>query len=412
MTMLMTSLTTRPRTLTNLSAALLTIVVCMITLPVKAEPVGSTALTHSDSVETLGSGRYRIVGPDPFFELALSTEPRLEQPIDTNTQNISLDQSDRILLINLTAEGQQLPEKLPLEVFFRANLGPQGNIYDPLHHLSFSVMTADLNAKSGRLAVQLPKQVRLDGLPSIRLDINACNACSVKIEEMPRVRENNLNTEELDKLAVVTVEHFQVGANALGTEGLLLDIADWQVNDIERTEMKLRISGDDPYFESPPLYLATTNLGGLLIKITPPADLKSVDYQLFYATNTHAFIEAASNLTRVPVANSNTDFIIPLHHLSKDTQGINLLEGLRLDIDSASEGDWTIEKIQILTLAQMDQHRALVPNRLLQRKPERAPAWQILTNSLRKISSDLGFSLTYGLLLLLTGFGFVRAFRK
>ena len=69
---------------------------------------------------------------------------------------------------------------------------------------------------------------------------------------------------------------------------------------------------------SPILDVGTATLGGVQFSLRAPADVQNANFQLFYATDTHRFIEAASSFVKIPTLGDWQQFVIPLNFLASE----------------------------------------------------------------------------------------------
>ena len=175
------------------------------------------------------------------------------------------------------------------------------------------------------------------------------------------------------------------------------------------------MNGKDPFIVSPLIDADTQQLGGVRFALNATeVEAAQLDFQLFYATERHGFVESASTLIRVPASSGpEITFAIPLAFLGAEFPKTTLLERLRLDFDSAlSNASWQLLSVDVLDQTEMAKHQSLIPERMLQNKQQRARGVGLVIKSLKKVVSDPGFTVGYLLLLIITTLGFWRVYRR
>lgn len=360
----------------------------------------------SPDVKQLENQRYKLVGNDPFFVLRLAQQDHQEQ-----------QQRADALLIELSLSGGNRAEELNFEVFYKANSeqheDAQALSFDALYRFSFSHSSSAFEQPMSRILVALPSALDISTASLVRLDIDGCTGCITDIASIALV-----NSQTLTPSQAINIRKFYNGVTPISSDGENIELAGWTLNDLDADSVtpngsaRLKITGADPYLVSPRLDFATDQLGGVLINLSAPPELDDIAVQLFYATDKHGFSEAASSLIRVSRDQIEQGFVVPLNFLGTQSPRQRMIERLRLDIDSPSAGSWQLNKVQLLHQSQLAEYSSLVPNRLLQRKIQRARGLDLAFQSLQKIARDKGFIIAYLLLLALTSLYFYRSFRR
>lgn len=360
----------------------------------------------SPDVKQLENQRYKLVGNDPFFVLRLAQQDQQEQ-----------QQRVDALLIELSLSGGNKAEQLNFEVFYKANSeqhhAAQAISFDALYRFSFSHPSDSFEQPMSRILVALPSALDISTASLVRLDIDGCTGCITDIASIALV-----NSQTLTPSQAISIRKFYNGVTPISSDGENIELAGWTLNDLVADSVtpngfaRLKITGADPYLVSPRLEFATDQLGGVLFNLSAPPELDDIAVQLFYATDKHGFSEAASSLIRVSRDQIEQGFVVPLNFLGTQSPRQRMIERLRLDIDSPSAGSWQLNKVQLLHQSQLAEYSSLVPNRLLQRKIQRARGLDLAFQSLQKIARDKAFIIAYLLLLALTSLYFYRSFRR
>jgi len=191
---------------------------------------------------------------------------------------------------------------------------------------------------------------------------------------------------------------------------------DLELNHLSGTPTSLIVTGEDPYLILPDFGTKTDNVGAALFQLTLLSEqLEQANFQLFYETDKHGFKESETVYWRSKINPSNKKVIalIPLDFLSTQPPKQSLLKKLRLDFDGAKDSEnWSLDKVQYINRNDLSELQALIPNRLRYVNSQRATGMQLFYNSMKKVTSDIGFTVSYLILLLVTGIGFWRAFKR
>lgn len=362
------------------------------------------AILGLNSIEQQANNTYVTNGPDSFVIFKLDASEQIRQN-QGSANHISLD-------LSLTDPSKV--SELNLEVFFKP-LEQEGELrFDPLYRLRLLVPSAALEIESGKLLIAVPNELELRADQKIRIDIDNCAACSFQINGAPQLI--NQTKETLPSVNQVFAYRVFNGAKPLPANGVNVDTQDWHLNHILRSNNALMVDGNDPYLVSHDLDINTQDLGGVLftLRYQKPSTAPR-DYQLFYATDNHAFVEHASGAVRVKDDQDGVSrFVIPLQFLSESQPVARVLQRLRLDLLPAGDNpsSWYFNETRVLSKAQISEYANLVPARIVHNKRQRATGIQLLKNVLKKVLSDPWFVALYLLLIILTGLGFWRQFKR
>jgi len=348
---------------------------------------------------------YSVNGSDPFIVFKLGASERIKQS-KANANYISLDISvaEPINRDNVTFELFFKPIKIDGQIAF-----------DPLYRMQLDVPLSALEAHSDSLMIALPDDIKLQIDQEIRLDFNACKKCAFQISSPPLlINGANTDTPNANK---VFAHRILNGAKSIPDAGMELDSEEWHLNQILKLNNLLTIDGQDPYLVSPDLDIDTNTLGGVLFSLDYQLTSDEPrNYQLFYATGQHAFVENASSTVRVNDDNDGISrFVIPLHFLSESHPKARILERLRLDLlpPSANNlGAWSFAEIKLLSKKDMSKHLQQVPTRIIHNKRQRAAGLGLVKKVVKKLLSDPWFLVMYGFLLIMTIVGFWRQFSR
>lgn len=367
------------------------------------------AILTLNNIEQQTENTYTTNGSDPFVIFKLDASERVRKN-QVKANHIILDLS--------LVEPNNVDE-LAVEVFFRLldiDSQPLNNrlLFDPLYRLKLTVPSTALEAQSGKLAIALPEDVVLNADQEIRIDIDGCNKCVMQINRGPRL-VSQPDTSIPDANQVFAYRVFN-GAKSMPPTGVGLDTQNWHLNNIVRVNNSLKVDGNDPYLVSHDLDLNTQELGGVLFTLNfqNPSN-EPRDYQLFYATDRHAFVENASSAVRVSDEEQGISrFVIPLQFLSESHPRVRIVERLRLDLLPSQDdiGTWSFAETTLLSKAQMAEYSKWIPARTIHTKRQRAQGVRLIVNVLKKILSDPWFVIFYVLLITLTAMGFWRQFRR
>lgn len=375
------------------NASLLLLIILGL-MPISAALALTAPAFETHDMRSESGNSFVINGADPYILFsAISDE---EQP--------------KYIVLNLRLDVTAIEQKdIPMELFFRAP-SDSTDQFDPLYRLRFTVPSSVLKREQPTIALALPDAQKFSLRNPMRLDIDSCAQCRFEMISPPKLTAQlQANINEIEPYRVFN------GLRPLPAKGLELNIEGWQLKDLTRLDEQYEITGDDPYMISPPLDAATSDFAGVHLALTTSErNMRSHDFQLFYSTEAHGFIERASTSVRVSSDDSgDVQFVIPLQFLGSEHPRTMMLERLRLDFPPEQPGTaWQLRKATLLHQDQIDEFRELIPERRLEVKRQRANGWSIIGKSLSKITSDLGFTLFYLLLLLATSLGFWRAYRK
>ncbi|MFT6100752.1 MAG: hypothetical protein ACJAYF_003313 [Arenicella sp.] len=344
----------------------------------------SIAQTVTNDLSATSSNNYRVSGDDPYVIF----NPRQQAE---NTRYLSID-----LGSHLTGA--------PLEIFFNS----QQDLFNPYYKISFTI-------PSFPALLELPTDIDFSQSTRLRLDINQCQDCPVNLQSLPF-----LSNQVSASATVVQPSRVQNGVTPLASGSTPLDTNDWQLNDLNGEPNNFEISASDPFLVSPQLILSTQQLAGVYFKLkVPRSDQAWNDYQLFYQTEHHTFSAQASSTVRVAdsfnrvadSANGVVEFMFPLGFLSNEQQSGAVLERIRLDIPEIS-GNWALLEARLVHQEQLDDYLDMIPTQLVEMKQQRATGLSLIKKSLFNVFADIGFSISYLLLLILTAWFLVRAYRS
>lgn len=368
----------------------------------------NTKLIASHDVIADEDGYYLLGDNDPYFIFELENKS---------------DESKR----KKNAKGLQLSidkpinKNIQLEIFFKhvnPKVGDSNSIpaFEPLSFIKASVPAA----QDGLINIDLPSPIIANISSVIRIDVNGCSKCRMRINSTPK-----LVTAFKPNAKFITINELLNGGQRVGQNGFELSFDNWQSNDLNvtttRSTIELEIIGEDPHLVSPLINLRTQNLGGVLFTLTPPPGLReATDFQLFYETETHGFVQSESTHWRndytASATNTAVDMLIPLDHLSTQQPIQNVIKRIRFDINDIEETEtaknWSLNEVRFISMHQLADLRSVVPTRRSVIKTQRPSVKQLLISSIKKVSHDLSFTIFYLLLLLLTAFGFWRAFKR
>ncbi len=358
----------------------------------------SIAQTVTNDLSATSSNDYRVSGDDPYVIFNPGHEAE-------NARYLSID-----LGSHLTG--------VPLEIFFNS----QQDLFNPYYKISFTT-------PSFPALLELPTDISFSQSTRLRLDINQCQDCPVNLQSLPF-----LSNQVSASATVVQPSRVQNGVRPLASGSSPLDTNDWQLNDLSGEPNDFEISASDPFLASPQLTLSTQQLAGAYFKLkVPRSDQAWNDYQLFYQTERHAFSAQASSTVRVAdsfnkvadsfnrVADSDNgiadgadgvvEFMFPLGFLSNEQPSDAVLERIRLDIPEIS-GNWALLEARLVHQEQLDDYLDMIPTQLVEMKQQRATGLSLIKKSLFNVFADIGFSISYLLLLILTAWLLVRAYRS
>ena len=369
--------------------------------------------THDVAEESPGS--YRITGDDPYFVLPVN--------------GVRAD-ADASLSLAISIEDPQTVERsVPMELFFNASDGGSGAVFDPAFRFKFRIPAG----QNQTFELPLSPDISLSDGQLARIDIDGCGGCLIKLNSGLRLSRVTAGAADGETL-LVNDSRLYNGFKSVPPAGLEVNLSEWTLHDLKivksatvQKALLLSQTGNDPFLVSPLLDIRTDTFGGVLIELDAPPTAKPIyDFQVFYATEAHAFVERASSILRVAgskAASSEINklrFLVPLDFLSTQSPPDQLLQRLRLDLpptvainrQADAAQNWLLRSIKIINPQQLSEYQNLIPHQLIHSKRQRASHGQTLRGILAKISGDLGFTLGYALLLLLVVIISIRKYRK
>ena len=328
--------------------------------------------------------------------------------IEANTRRLQIP-------ISLRTTANTNNRDILLEVFFKQLENTSEARFSPLHRLKYTIAVEALKelGTAPVIFLTLPNEIQIAQDPLIRLDIDNCAGCDLSFNATTN------NSVELKPSLTLN------GAESAPLQDLELDLTKWRLNDLEQRESRFYTTGKDPFLFSPTLAVNTSSLGGVLVKLSLNKELKNSEtsvtnklateqipisnIQLFYRTEQHAFVEGASTVVELPILDDGTEqaFYIPLDFISSQAPVMQLLTGLRLDVEHLHR----LNSLSIVNKQAAKKYQKLIPNRMYQRKIQRASGRQIISDIINKLKGDMGFVISYGVLLILVAFLFRRAFK-
>lgn len=340
------------------------------------------------------NNNFNIVGPDPYFIFSPLND--VEQP--------------NYIVLNFKLEAaKRANNQIPMELFFKSPVNTKDH-FDPFYKLKFNIDPLTIKDKGQRFALAIPKTLAFTSGDKMRLDLDDCQGCRIEMLDYPKLVST-------PSTGTVIVEPYRMldGLIAIDTTGRKLATLNWRLKDMNHSNNIHVVSGGDPYIISPTLDSETANLSGVYVELVAISNQQQrSNFQLFYATEFHGFIERASTFVSVkPSDYGAVKFVVPLDFLNSGIPKNKSIQRLRLDFPQDQLGSkWRIEEITLIHKEQMADFQELIPHRRLENKFQRPSKLGFIGQIITKITSDLGFTLGYLLLLLLTGFGFWRAFRR
>lgn len=347
-----------------------------------------TNAIETHNIRKTSDGIYIVGQNDPYFVFNLRG--------DSNTTLTTL-QFD----IAIDTDSTDL-SNVPMELFFHY----ESQRFSPLYRIVFSVPASQSN-----IALQLPANTNIKPGDKLRLDINNCARCKFSMLNAPKLVGDS--EHKLSSARLIQAQRVYNGASQVSKSGNALDTKNWQLHDLKQRDGKLQPTGNDPYLVSGLIDIDTSQLGGIYFQLEV-SQTTATDYQVFYATERHEFIESASAVMRVtPQPGGYSEFVLPLDFLSNESPVAQLLRKLRLDIvTDDQQNNWAIKQVTLLHKDQINKFQSLVPARLTQSKQQRATGLGLAAKIVKNILSDLGFALSYLLLLTLTSVFLWRAYKR
>lgn len=332
---------------------------------------------------------YRVAGPDPFLVLPLTSE----------SVSYSSSAAELTVFLGINRDTSSSDEPVTTELFYQTNLEES---FSPQKRLKLSVPATGFDAFS----VTLPPRLELLPDSYVRIDLNACADCRIT----PTTEYSSARMAQAGLLRaylgtrIIPPSGLDFGTNFSASSG-----DDWDSHDIELIGKQWLITGADPYLVSPYIDADTSQLGGVLFDLSSTNSAPTVhDFQLFYATENHQFIEKASSIIRVKNNGQQIRFLIPLDFLSDEFVAEQSLAQLRLDLvihDTTQNAQtppvrWQLQEARLINKSEMQEYAQLIPSGLVHSKLQRQNKWQIATSIINKLAGDMLFLLTYGLLLI------------
>lgn len=401
----------------------------LIWLAISGPAHSSTAIEpiRSNSLRAVAENEFQVTGRDPHLVL----------PVD---RMVGADEVATELVLQLAVERRDEDlREIPLEIFYRPltdNTAGQ-TVFDPLYRIQFKIPSS--NSKNGpiRLPIRLPLRADMQvATQQLRLDIDSCKHCKVTLNALPSLQSApqtvdaapgdvaaNTADPEADTVANKEPRYLDLriisGTQPIPTAGLEVANTGWQLNDMQALGEYASVSGNDPFMVSPILDAAVDDLAGILIEIQAPVMASpNFDFQLFYATEKHNFVERASSFMRVKANADNAplQFYVPLAFLSQQSPGMKLLKRLRLDLATQPKqqqnATWSMPKMVLISNLDTADYQELVPGQLIHNKLQKSSRRQMLLDILDKLGSDLVFSIFYTLLLIAVVLISMRKFRS
>jgi len=346
------------------------------------------------------SNSFRIAGNDPHLVLPLA--PKSGGDV---TAQLSGDQS---LILPMSLRGIPKSQlEIPVEVFFKSTLNSNSRLFDPIYRIQFIVDRAEFSS----IRIPIPKDLNFDSL-IIRVDIDQCNNCQILLSGSPYLSTDSSETFT-ENSANISNFRLMNGARSIPNEGLDVAVDNWELHHLKSSTDGLLVSGEDPFLISPIIDASIDELAGVLFELDAPgAETPVFDFQLFYATESHKFIEPASSIMRV-AGQANTQkstlrFYIPLGFLSSQNPKVQLFKQLRLDLATRSLGFdqsvhssyWRLLKVSLVNKDSAAPFTSIRPAQLVHSKMQKATTAQVIKGIFHKVTADKGFIFSYVLLLM------------
>ena len=376
-------------------------------------------LVAVNSISKTSDGNYLLGSNDPYFVFRHSSN---NGSIDSSDkQKASLEDKDRYWLAPiqlLNTPGQN--RRIEIEVFFDGEQAGKQHVFSPTNYLRYAVDAQNWSKLNG-LNIKLPRGVQFNEDSLLRLDVAGCSGCKLAIKANP-----NLDKARSASYANTELLQQRNGVAEIGQELISIEPEKWSRNDINN---KAKVTGIDPFMISPLLDLSTSNLAGIYFEafsqekaLSQNKATKPALFQLFYASESHGFIEAASVYAQVhPDNNGDSNeqssdiqnsyrFFLPLDFLAEQSPRRELLERVRLDF-STQAGSWALTNVELVPESKRSNYQSFLPKLRVQSKLQNANGRQILANIVSRLGRDLGFLFFYLLLLSATAYFIWRGFR-
>jgi hypothetical protein len=264
--------------------------------------------------------------------------------------------------------------------------------FDPNFRIKFKSTMGQIIEQKG-IYLDLPQNITLLDQQALRLDIDGCGGCRLSTTESQLF--TTLNHSEIRENRITPIIRNHSGVATVEPAGIKLNLDDWNSNHISGGPSDFKLDGFDPFFVSPPLNISTQNLAGLYFKVRSPFQTSA--YQVFYATESHQFIESASSILELPTNKDGvSEFFIPMRFLSEQQPIQNTLNRIRFDIVASDElkpQPWSVEELMVVPHSKFNHYKKYIPARLLQRKQQKSSVTQLLIGSIERVFSDLLFAL-------------------
>lgn len=370
----------------------------------------ANSLIDTNSISKNERGHYLIGANDPYFVFDHSSGGK--------------DNTNRHWLLPLTLVSQtKKNQRIDVEVFFDGKYANNRRVFSPRKYLKFSVESQDWRESSG-LNITLPTDVRFSDNSLLRVDLNGCTKCEVSLNAAPR-----LNAEPSSNYANTKLLQQRNGLNTPEQLIINIPVEQWSRNNIDDQGI---LTGQDPFMVSPALDTNTNKLAGIYFEVSSKINdavsnsskhTERAVFQLFYATETHGFIEAASSYARIsPHQSSSSEqqkselekhyrFYLPLDFLGYQSPKQEILERVRLDFSNLN-ASWFLSKSELIPESQKKNYIAFLPELHAQKKLQKASLNQVVKNIFSRLGRDLGFLFGYLLLLCGTLYFIWRNYRK
>ncbi|GAA6137593.1 hypothetical protein NBRC116583_13400 [Arenicella sp. 4NH20-0111] len=378
----------------------------------------ASAFQYNDVAE-IESNRFVLGKADAFFTGKMKTPDLASSALlKIAISNVGAPLSDQTIS-GTSAQDQSKSDakaidendEISFELFFRSASDHSGQ-FDAGFRLKFRERVALINRQEA-IYIRLPSELRFSDSQSLRLDIDGCAECRVVLDKSA-LFSSIPNTSAINVQFTPITRHY-LGASRVEPLGVDVALDDWNTNHLLGNARRFSLSGNDAFFASPALDIDSTNLAGLYFKLKTP--LKKSSYQVFYATESHQFIERSSSIVEVSAGPEGiSEFFVPLGYLSKEHPVQTKLARIRLDIDppanSPNHGHWSLERVFVVPESDRGSYTQYLPARILQRKAQRPNASQLLSGTLHRIFSDHWFVIFYLMLLALVIGVLVRRLRR
>ena len=354
---------------------------------------------YSHGMQLIEQGQAKIVARDPYIILPVSEQNIVTQPKDSGMQSLSLS-----LKIEQDATNNDPPETVYGDLFFKP-LG-QEHKFDPQYKIRFRYPSQP----SEIIRFELPEDIQLAS--QLRLDFDNCSNCVIQHGDFFELgAASQLST-------VIAADRIFNGTRKLPTSGIDTDPSQWRLNDMQDVDALLSFTGGDPFMVSPLFDVNTAHLAGVFLEFeahnesndaAPQKELSIYDFQLFYATENHEFIERSSSIFRVQSqpASSLLSVFVPLHFLARDN--IKLLKQLRLDFATHSNyssidkpvTNWAFKTARLVHTSQQAELQKYLPQQMFTNTHHPFSVMRTISSILTKLFRDSWFLFVYLTLILL-----------